>query len=44
MEAQEEVKQEVKPAKPVKPPAGTITVALPPMSSAFDTASWLVAA
>ena len=41
MEAQEEVKREV---KPTKPPAGTITVALPPMSSAFDTASWLVAA
>ncbi|WP_309624958.1 hypothetical protein [Methylibium sp.] len=31
-------------AKPVKTPAGMITVALPRMSSAFDTAGWLVAA
>ena len=31
-------------AKPAKTPAGIITVALPPMSSAFDTAGWPVAA
>ncbi len=37
MEAQNE-------AKPVKSVAGVITVALPPMSSAFDTAGWRVAA
>ena len=31
-------------AKPVKTPAGVISVQLPPMSSAFDTAMWLNAA
>ena len=31
-------------AKPAKVPAGTISVQLPFMSSAFDTAGWLVAA
>jgi hypothetical protein len=40
MEAQEDVK----PAKPPKPVPGIISVQLPPMSSAFDTAGWLVAA
>ncbi|HWH75670.1 MAG TPA: hypothetical protein VNV16_15540 [Methylibium sp.] len=39
-----EAQDEVKPTKPVKPTPGMITVALPPMSSAFDTAGWLVAA
>jgi hypothetical protein len=41
MEAQEEIKREAKPAKAVP---GIISVQLPPMSSAFDTAGWLVAA
>lgn len=36
-----EVKREPKPAKL---PAGIISVQLPPMSSAFDTAGWPVAA
>lgn len=41
MEAQDDTRREAKPAKATP---GVITVALPPMSSAFDTAGWLVAA
>jgi hypothetical protein len=42
MEAQNDVKPA---AKPVKTPVGMISsIQLPPMSSAFDTAGWLVAA
>jgi hypothetical protein len=41
IEAQDDAKRA---AKPAKAQPGIITVALPPMSSAFDTASWLVAA
>jgi hypothetical protein len=45
MEAQDEDKREIKrEAKAAKLPAGIISVQLPPMSSAFDTAGWPVAA
>jgi len=41
MEAQDDAKREAKPPKAVP---GIISVQLPPMSSAFDTAGWRVAA